>query len=53
MMQLWFNSSLRTTVSGVISELRMETTVAYADEKIIAASRPWNRARRDSRSTWG
>ena len=51
MMQLWFSSSEMSTVSAVTSGVIVETIVAYADEKIIPASRPWNAASSRSSST--
>ena len=53
MMQLWFSSSEMTAVSAPMSGTSVETIAAYAELKIIAASRPWNAARRASSATCG
>ena len=52
MMQLWLSSSEIRTVSEVTRGVIVETTVAYADEKIIAASREWKSASFASSATW-
>ncbi len=52
MMQLWFSSSEMTTVSLSIIDASVPTTAAYADEKIMPASRRWNAARARSRVVW-